>query len=143
MTERKEPREITAEEAKALSEANGLKVGAEPGSKTAAINALRERFEANEARFTEHTPGPWSFDKYDWLIGPGHVPVTDYAGCGSHACDIENPYDKALILAAPELLAACKSALAKFCTILAPNDSVTEIADYLDSVITKATTKEE
>lgn len=48
-----------------------------------------------------HTPGPWKLDEDGFIDG-----VNEYAGCGSHQCDWNSEDDKALVLAAPELLEA-------------------------------------
>jgi len=155
MSDRKEPRDITAEEAAALSYSQGLKIGNEPGSKTAAINAMSERAKAEQAakdaRFTEHTPRPWEYYE-SWLVGgPDRFFVSDYAGCGSHEQIIENPYDAALIKNAPDVLAALVKAKALI-DILMPGVKHLFDVDFetlnmtcvaVNEAITKATTKEE
>lgn len=59
----------------------------------------------------KHTPGPWAWENGSlqygdgkWLSSPSGM-VLDYAGCGSHECDIKEA-DARLIAAAPELLEA-------------------------------------
>ena len=53
----------------------------------------------------KHTPGPWIADEDGWIKG-GDGEVIEYAGCGSHEAYWNKQEDKALVLAAPDLLEA-------------------------------------
>ncbi len=55
---------------------------------------------------TKHTPGPWIADEDGWIADSSGTYVVDYAGCGTHEAYWSNPADKALVLAAPDLLEA-------------------------------------
>lgn len=62
-----------------------------------------------------YTKGPWRYDEDSWIIGPNYEDVMQYAGCGSHEAQIDNPADKTLILAAPELLRRWRLSLRQWC----------------------------
>lgn len=148
MSDRKEPREITAEEAEALSVANGLKLGNEPGSKQCIV----AQFTRVEPVYTVHTPGPWAFiGDDDWLASTAGATqdeqgnwrnlkmVIDCAGCDTNEAYVENPFDKALIKHAPELLAIAKHLFEQWVN---GRVNVSDFDDLHDA-IKKATTKEE
>lgn len=75
----------------------------------------------------KHSPPPWRFDlteDYDkdcnphpredgFILDANGMPVTEYKGCGSHECEIPNPADRALLIAAPDLLAAAEQVCAE------------------------------
>jgi hypothetical protein len=58
----------------------------------------------------KHTPGPWSWTSDDTLVGENGAFVLWF---GSHGDEggIDSEADKALIKAAPDLLAACAAVL--------------------------------
>ena len=56
---------------------------------------------------TRHTPGPWVWNEWTWLDGADGKPVLEYAGCGSHECEV-NEANARLIAAAPALVEALK-----------------------------------
>lgn len=73
------------------------------------------------------TPGPWVGETEEaygrdgrsapkvgtgWINGPDSRPVLQYAGCGSHNAEWTDPEDFALVLAAPDLLAALRAVAA-------------------------------
>lgn len=58
------------------------------------------------------TPGPWywghaEYGDGDWLVAKDNGMVIDYAGCGSHSCEISAANAQA-ISAVPELIQSCK-----------------------------------
>lgn len=86
-----------------------------------------------ESRHGAHTPGPWVCSSDGWIDTNDGGEIMLYAGCGTHEAYIENPYDRALILAAPELLAALKA-------VISVADRATDEFDLARAAILKATT---
>jgi len=79
----------------------------------------------------QHTPGPWHWDDYSWLVAKDESSVLEYAGCGSHATDASDA-DRVLIAAAPDLLAALQG-------VLRVSDRSTSEYDAVRAAIAKAT----
>ena len=83
-----------------------------------------------------HTPGPWDYveDGPDFLaiMAPGDFQV---AAVG---VDDNSTADARLIVAAPDLLAACKAALAVFTTPTMPAKDVQRSHEALEAAILKA-----
>lgn len=50
------------------------------------------------------SPHPWKWDSYGWLDDANGKPILEYAGCGSHSCQVNSEGDKRLIEAAPFML---------------------------------------
>jgi hypothetical protein len=62
-----------------------------------------------------YTQGKWILDEDGFIsVANSDSYVIDYAGCGSHECHWENEADKALVLAAPELLEALRNVVRGF-----------------------------
>lgn len=62
-----------------------------------------------------HTQGKWILDTDGFIsVANSDSYVIDYAGCGSHECHWQNEADKALVLAAPELLEALRNVVRGF-----------------------------
>lgn len=80
---------------------------------------------------TNHTHGPWAFDEDRFIVGRGGKVVVEYAGCGSHMASWPNKANKALVLAAPDMLEVLKAC--------ANYEIPLELADRIDAVILKAT----
>jgi hypothetical protein len=86
-----------------------------------------------------HTPGPWQLADYGWISGPSGDGVVEYDGCGSHAAQWPNKADLALVLAAPELLEACRLFLDAMRSIGASNGAIRKAEEAAAAAIRKAT----
>jgi hypothetical protein len=97
---------------------------------------------------TQHTPGPWEwvenapgqYGSGKWL-GSNSGMVFDYAGCGSHECDVSEANAR-LIAAAPELVEALYAILiSSFHDVENISPHMQQAANKACAAIAKATGK--